>query len=119
MIKNKLDTFPTAWSELSDNEKVLMSETLRPFNGFSEEQYSLLKNRYLPVNENLINEINNTLPSTIKVPAKKDKEGNLWVTASLLTDCMRQGDTYFLIASIISNLPITLLEESVFDTIIE
>jgi hypothetical protein len=107
-LKVILDTNPVAWNNLTPDQKLLLRNTLRPEEDFTNDQRELLLNRWLPISIEQLGTIESLLPSQVRVQAIADVDDDLWIGADLLTDCMQEGDTYHAIASILATLPITL-----------
>lgn len=113
-LKSLLDTSPIAWMNCTPGQRSLLRETLRPDGPFTPEQQELLRDRWLPVTENQIAQMRSLLPTHTDVNPIADIDGELWLSADLLTDCMDGADTYNAIAPILATLPITLVSRDRF-----
>lgn len=109
-LKTLLDAQPIAWVNFAPDQRSLLRETLRPDGPFTEAQRELLRDRWLPVTETQLAEARSLLPQRTGIHAIADIDGDLWLSADLLTDCMEPSDTYAAIAPILAVLPITLLD---------
>lgn len=113
-LKELLDSAPAAWVDLTPEQQALLSQTLRPDGEFTAEQRELLKDRWLLVTETKLAEMISDLSPGIGLHAVADLEQNLWLSADLLTDCLRPTDTYYEIGADLIYLPITLKSASDF-----
>ena len=108
-LKELLDSQPTAWADLNADQQQLLSATLRPTGGFTDEQRELLRDRWLPITPEQLAQAQALLPSNIGIAPRADVDDGLWMGAYLLTDCVEGTDTYHAIAPILTTLPITLV----------
>lgn len=109
-LKALLDTNPISWVNFTSTQRDLLRETLRPDGPFTDAQRELLRDRWLPVTETQLAKARSLLPERVSIHAIADIDGDLWLSADLLTDCMEPTDTYSAIAPILATLPITLLD---------
>ncbi|WP_017302612.1 hypothetical protein [Nodosilinea nodulosa] len=107
-LKQLLDANPIAWVSLTADQQSLLRETLRPDGPFTSEQQELLRNHWLPVSEDQVAQMRALLSGPMNIAPITDINGELWLSADLLTDCMESTDNYYAIASILVFLPITL-----------
>jgi hypothetical protein len=116
-LKQLLDAAALSWVNLTSEQRSLLRETLRPVGEFTPEQKDLLRDRYLPIApEQLAQAQALLLPNRIQVSAIADHDGQLWLPAYYLTDCMEERDNYHAIADLLAQIPITLLPPEHFPT---
>lgn len=113
-VFEKLELGVYSFTDLSTDERALLSETLRANGSFTAQQRALLHGWYLQVTPEQVSAANAALPTDRAIFARADTEGALWLNADLLTDCARPGDTYHSITSTLVQLKLVKLDESNF-----
>lgn len=115
---NKLKTGLHTYNSLSNNEKSLMRETLRPSSGFTSEQVELLKNFYLVPHETYLEAFSEILPPlNLGIVIKETTTGIKVINADLLTDCLEPSDTWYSIKDYLVMCIITYLTPDMFPVV--
>ena len=100
-----------AWADLNTDQQQLLSTTLRPTGTFTDEQRELLADWYLVITPQQLATANAVLaPLGLGVGSRQTSDGRMVVNAHLLTDCLWQGDNYYLISHILNKLKLVKLE---------
>ena len=116
-LLNLLNLNSYAWVDLNPNQQQLLSATLRPSGGFTTKQQKLLSKWYLVITPEQVATANATLaPLNMGMGLRQTTDGKMVVSADLLSNCMRQGDNYHVIAHILTTLPLIHLSSEAFLT---
>lgn len=137
-LLQKLEVSELSFNDLTDSEKLLLTQTLRPIDSFSTEQRELLKDWYLVLDTKSLKTIRaaiNTYDETAKLKLGLStretlpitfEQGTGWfdsgtssnqkqtvTSASLLTDC-RPSDTWGVIGDYLRNLVLAKIPADLF-----
>ena len=119
-LHNYLKTNPGySWATLSTEHRELMSSLVRPTGSFSQDQIEFLKDFYLIVSVQQLETMRQRLPSTQGLSTKKTTDGELCLSAMLLTDSQRPGDTWHAIAEPLAQLKIRYILPEEFPAVAE
>ena len=119
-LQSALKTNPGySWANLSEEYKNLMSDQIRPEGGFTSEQIEFLRDFYLIVSAQQLETMRQHLPSTQGLSTKETTEGELCLSAMLLTDSQRPGDNWHVIGDALAELEIRYIRPDQFLEVIE
>ena len=106
-LHNYLKTNPGfSWATLPAEHRELMSSLVRPTGSFSQEQIDFLKDFWLVVSPEQLEEMQGKLPSRLGLTPRETLEGSLCLLAALLTDSQRPADTWEAIGEDLAELEI-------------
>ena len=119
-LHNYLKTNPGySWATLLTEHRELMSSLVRPTGSFSQDQIEFLKDFYLIVSVQQLETMRQRLPSTQGLSTKKTTDGELCLSAMLLTDSQRPGDNWHVIGDALAELEIRYIRPDQFLEVIE
>jgi hypothetical protein len=115
----KLESGSYSFTDLSTDERAVISATLRPvkYRPFTEEQRQLLTDWYLLVTVEQLEYIKTILSPGLGLNPRITTDGRITLDADLLTDCVRPGDTWYSIVSVLTTYPLIKLSASDFPII--
>jgi len=108
-----------SWATLPTAHRELMSSLVRPTGSFSQDQIDFLKDFWLVVSPEQLEEMRGELPPRLGLMPKETTGGMLCLLAALLTDSQRPGDTWHAIAEPLAQLKIRYILPEEFPAVAE
>ena len=119
-LHNYLKTNPGfSWATLPAEYRELMSALVRPTGSFSQEQTDFLKDFWLVVSPEQLEEMRRKLPPRLGLMSRETTDGMLCLLAALLTDSQRPADTWHAIAEPLAQLEIRYILPEEFPAVAE